>query len=159
MNTQDFLPTLFAGSALAIQTLLVLNFAARHWAPRQERRWGWIIYALGLPALGLSALFSLARQPWYHGLAYLLFAAWAAFGCVVDILRPVNWRTPPRWAIFGPYVALYLAAQFAFWIPLWNVGPGYWAAYTALYAVSTLLNISSHARPRQTVGVGRQVRS
>jgi hypothetical protein len=80
-----------------------------------------------------------------------LFGAWAIFGYVVDILRPINWRSPIRWQIFAPYLALYISAQFAFWIPLWLIWPGYWMIYAVLYTICTVLNISNHSRPGKAV--------
>jgi hypothetical protein len=150
MIERNVLQTLFALSALLIQTLLALNFAARRWWPHLERRWGWLVYAMSLPGLVLGVLFWVNNQPWYYWLATLLFATWAALGYTVDILRPINWRSPPRWAIFIPYVTLYIAAQFAFWIPLWFIGIGYWVIYAVLYTVSTVLNIASHFDGQKT---------
>lgn len=36
---------------------------------------------------------------WHFGLAYALFTIWAAFGYIIDILLPINWREPIRWQI------------------------------------------------------------
>lgn len=142
--TLHVLQTLFAISALLIQTVLVLHFAALRWRPRWQQQWGWLVYAMSLPGLVLGALFWVNNQPWYYWLATLLFAAWAALGYTVDILHPVNWRMPVWLPVFIPYVTLYMAAQFAFWIPLWFIWKGYWIMYAVLYAINTVLNISSH---------------
>ena len=150
MIEQSRLQLLFAAFALILQTLLVLHFAALRWRPHLQRRWGWLVYAMSLPGLALGVLFWANNRPWYEWSAFLLFAAWAALGYTVDIWRPVNWRIPLRWSIFIPYLILYLAAQFAFWIPLWFIGAGYWASYTVLYALNTALNIPSHFGPRGT---------
>jgi hypothetical protein len=117
--------------------------------PELERKWGWIVYALGVPSLGLSLWFFAAGQPWYHGLAYVLFTAWAAFGATVDIIRPVEWRSPIRASVFVPYLILYIATQFAFWIPLWFISTAYWFVYAVLYTLSTILNTASHIGKRE----------
>jgi hypothetical protein len=150
MIEQTILQILFAAFALVLQTMLVLHFAALRWRPRLQQQWGWLVYAMSLPGLVLGVLFWVNSQPWYDWLATLLFAVWAALGYTVDILHPVNWRTPLWLPVFIPYVTLYLAAQFAFWIPLWFIGIGYWIIYAVLYTVSTVLNVSSHFGSPQT---------
>ncbi|MGE5248872.1 MAG: hypothetical protein ACM3QS_01560 [Bacteroidota bacterium] len=150
MFTQDTLPILFTAYAFLAQMLLIFNFAALRWRPRIQQRWGWIVYTTGLFALPLGILFLAAGQRWYLGLAFVLLAVWAAFGYTVDILRPVRWRQPIHWQIFAPYVLLYISAQFAFWIPLWFIGPGYWIFYAMLYTISTALNVSMHFPSRST---------
>jgi hypothetical protein len=150
MIERIILQTLFAAFALVLQTMLALHFAALRWRPGLQQQWGWLVYAMSLPGLALGVLFWVYSQPWHYWLATLLFAAWAALGYMVDILRPINWRSPPRWPIFIPYVALFIAAQLAFWIPLWFIWIGYWIIYAVLYAVSTVLNVSLHFGGRTT---------
>jgi hypothetical protein len=143
---EDGVPPLFIGFGFLEQVLLVLDFAARLWRPPLERRYGWLIYALGLPAGGLAILLAVSGAPGYQPLAFGLYAAWAGLGAWVDHVRPVAWRSPPRWRVFVPYVGLFTASQFAFWIPMWYVGLGAWLAFGALYALQTSLNLASHAR-------------
>jgi len=57
------------------------------------------------------------------------------------------WSSPPRWPVFITYVALFVGAQFLFWIPLWYVGILYWIADTILYFLNTALNITPHCGP------------
>jgi hypothetical protein len=76
--------------------LLIFNFAAFKWKPDIQKKWGWSVYAFELLALPLGILFLRSGQVWYYRLACFLFTIWALFGCVVDILRPVNWREPVR---------------------------------------------------------------
>lgn len=142
--TNSTLRAVFVVSAFLVQVLLVLNFAARNWRPALERKYGWVIYALGIVAVLLAIVFALGHQPAYAIVAWLLYAVWAGFGFYVDTYRQIAWRSPPRWPVLIPYVVLFIASQFAFWIPLWYVGIGYWAAYTVLYFLNTALNISSH---------------
>jgi hypothetical protein len=135
---------LFLGFAFLVQILLLLNFAARNWQPELEMRYGWLVYATGILALLLALLSWRSDRPLAQTAAYLIFALWAAFGYYVDIYRAIPWRSPPFWPIFIPYVLLFMAGQFAFWIPLWYLGRGYWWAYTVAYALNTALNIFSH---------------
>jgi len=144
--TSSTLRAAFVVFAFLVQALLVINFAARRWRPELERKYGWIIYALAIVAVLLGVVFALGRQPAWAIVAPLLYAVWAGFGYYVDTYRQIEWRNPPRWSVLVPYVLLFIASQFAFWIPLWYVGLGYWAAYALFYVVNTALNVSSHRR-------------
>jgi hypothetical protein len=144
LMTNTALRTAFVVFAFGVQVLLVLDFAARNWRPALERKYGWVIYALAVVAVLLAMVFALGRQPAYAILAPLIYAVWAGFGFYVDTYRQIEWRNPPRWSVLVPYVLLFIASQFAFWIPLWYMGLGYWAAYTVLYVLNTALNLASH---------------
>ena len=146
MFEQNVLQSLFVAFAFFSQALLIFNFAALKWKPNIHQKWRWIVYASGLIAFPLGILFWVSGQAWHFWLAFVLFTVWAMFGYVIDILRPINWRDPIRWQIFVPYLVLHISAQFAFWIPLWFIGSGYWIIYAALYTISTVLNISTHVR-------------
>jgi hypothetical protein len=141
---------LFIAFAFLSQILLILNFAARNWKPVFERRYGWITYAMGVPALILGIVFLLDGQPGSYVFAPFTYAAWAAFGATIDLIRPVSWRSPTRWSVFIPFVLLFMIAQFAFWIPLWSIGIAYWIVYTLMYALNTALNLNSHRRRRKS---------
>jgi hypothetical protein len=146
LMTNATLRAVFVVFAFAVQVLLVLNFTARNWRPKLELKYGWVIYALALVALLLALVFALGRQPGYAILAPLTYALWAGFGYYVDAYRHIEWRNPPRLTVLIPYVLLFIASQFAFWIPLWYVGLGHWAAYGVFYVVNTALNLYSHRR-------------
>jgi hypothetical protein len=149
MINQDILQTGFVILAFLIQVMLVGNFAARNWKPIIEERLGWLVYAMGLPASILGVLFLVNDQPWCYWTATLLFAVWAAFGYVVDILSPVEWRKPAKWSIFIPYVVLFVSSLLAFWVPLWFIRPVFWIVYALLYGTHTALNMYSHFQPRK----------
>ena len=77
-------------------------------------------------------------------LAGFLYAAWAILGYVVDIARPVAWRSPILWPVFVPYVLLYLSSLRFYWWPLALISRPLWFVYAALFIISTILNITSH---------------
>ena len=137
---------LFVAFAFLAQILLLLDFTARNLRPALEIKYGWIVYATAIPGLVLGVLNLATDQPWYMVTAPLVYCAWGAFGFYVDRYRPVEWRSPPRWSVLVPYVVLFIASQFAFWIPLWYVGRGYWLAYSAFYVLNTGLNLYSHKK-------------
>src|SRR3972149_5160056 len=111
MIEQGALQTVYIFFAFAVQILLIADFAARVWKPALELRWGGLIYTLvGIAGSLLGVLLVVNRQPWYLAAGPLLLAIWATLGYAVDIWRPVNWRNPPHWRIFIPYVSLYVTA-------------------------------------------------
>jgi hypothetical protein len=126
------------------QALLLAFFAAHRWRPEREAVLGSLVYAMGIPAAALAVAYLVLGVPGHWPLAFGLYAAWAALGAWLDILRPIEWRVPPRWPILVSYALLLMAALFAFWIPLWWIDRGLWIAFGILYAAHTTLNIVSH---------------
>ena len=155
MDTSELLQAFYVSFAFSVQTLLIINFAARNWKPTIEKTYGWIIYALGAPSVILGAMTLVADQPWFFVAPPLLYFAWAILGYYVDLWRPVAWRNPPRWSIFVPYVGLFTASLILFWISMWYVGTIYWIAFGAMYVVHTVLNTYSHRRKVPTTAIPR----
>lgn len=147
----------FVGFAFLVQVLLILNFAARNWKPELERRHGWVIYALGIVSAGFFIVFWLNRQPWYLTAGFGIYAVWAAYGFYIDHYRGINWRDLRIYSILVPYVGLFILCQFAFWIPMWSIGLGFWIAYSVMYALNTSLNLYSHRLPAKKSRVPGQV--
>ena len=135
---------LFATFAFVAQCVLVAYFLDRLWRPALADRFGWIVYAAGISGVLLAFVFIVEGDDrrWWLGPA--LFAIWAAYGLTIDVVLKIQWRDPPRWSVFVPYVLLYSAAQVMLWIPLWFVHPVLWAVYGVLFVVSTALNIRCH---------------
>jgi hypothetical protein len=96
---------------------------------------------LGLP---LGAWLILGGQSWRLYAGPLLLALWAALGAAVDLWRRIEWRTPIRWSVFVPYVALYFWAQMFLWWPLWDLSRAAWACFLVLFVANTALNIRGH---------------
>lgn len=147
ISRPDALPwsdRLFIITSLLIQSALVVFFAFRKWDFPFAMKAGWIVYALGVPAVIVSLVLIRARRAWYLWAAGILFASWAVFGASVDLIRPVEWRSPILWPVFLPYVTLYMAGLMFYWWPLARIHRPSWFLYTALYILSTVLNLSSH---------------
>jgi hypothetical protein len=140
---------LFAAFGLASQALLVGFFAARRWSPDRARPLGIAGYAVAGLGLPLSIALQLLAAPGTLVVGPLLMAAWALFGALVDVWRPIPWRGPPaQWGVLGLYVALYLMAQMWLWWPLWDLNRAAWLAFLVLFVINTGLNIAGH------VGIG-----
>jgi hypothetical protein len=78
---------------------------------------------------------------WFAGILYAVFAA---YGYIVDIARPVAWRSPVYLPIFLPYVLLYMSSLMFYWWPLGTIHRPSWFTYAGLFVISTLLNVTSH---------------
>jgi hypothetical protein len=144
MTTMNRTDRLFVFAAFLIQVVLVIFFALRTWNLTAALRLGWIVYALAIPALAVSIYLMRAGRPWFVWLAGFLYGAWAVFGYLVDVARPLEWRSPILWPVFLPYVLLYLSSLMFYWWPLATIRRPLWFVYAVLFLVSTVLNVSSH---------------
>ena len=143
--------TLFVVTALLFQIVLIVHFALRRWRFELAMRYGPIVYALSLPAALVSGVLLLSGRAWWLWLGGFLYLAWAAFGYTVEYVRRIEWRSPIRWPIFGPYITLYLATVMFYWWPLARVSRPLWYVGAALFVVSTALNVASHRGPQARV--------
>lgn len=144
MSELDRYDSMFIFVSFLIQIILLIYFAFRKWNFETAMQFGWIVYALALPAFIVSLLLIFGSKPWYLWIAGFLYAAWAIFGYIVDIARPVVWRSPILWPVFIPYILLYLSSLMFYWWPLANIQRPLWFIYAVLFVISTILNITSH---------------
>jgi hypothetical protein len=105
------------------------------------------VYALGLPAAAISILLLLGGKNWSLWLGGLIYLAWGAFGYWAEFVKKIQWRNPPRWPIFIPYVFLYLATNMFYWWPVALIRRPLWNVYAVLFIISTVLNAISHKGP------------
>lgn len=144
MARLDIFDSLFVCIAFLFQGILILHFALRKWRFQTAIRYGPIVYALSLPALVLSFLLILSGKSWSFWLSGFLYYIWAVFGYGIEYRLDIQWRSPIRWSILGPYVFLYLTTNLFYWFPLANIHKSLWYVYAALFVASTVLNLSSH---------------
>lgn len=144
MAGPDTATVAFAAFGIVSQAVLVLFFAARRWRPRIAERHGWIAYAFGGLGLPLAAWLFVGGHSWKLYVGPLLLAVWAALGAAVDLWRKVEWRTPIRWSVFAPYLAVYFFAQMFLWWPLWGLWRIAWACFLVLFVANTALNVRGH---------------
>ena len=144
MSGLDRFDNLFVVTAFFIQIVLLIFFALRKWMFETAMQVGWIVYALAVPALIISVLLLMNGKSWYFWLGGFLYTAWAILGYIVDVARPVAWRSPAYWPVFIPYVLLYLSTMMFYWFPIGNIYRPLWFVYAVLFVISTILNISSH---------------
>lgn len=149
MSDLDSLDTLFLAWGFFFQIVLIVHFILRKWAfDAYLMKYGWIVYALAVPAVVISAAILSGGKAWSFWLGGLIYFAWAAYGYVVEYVMHVQWRSPIAWRYLGPYVLLYLATVMFYWWPVALISRPLWYVYAVLFVVSTLLNVFSHRQTR-----------
>lgn len=141
----DKLDRLFVVWAFLFQIVLIIHFAIRKFAfESYTLKFGWIVYALSIPAVVISIILLRAGKDWSFWLAGFLFLFYAAFGYWVDYVAQIPWRNPLQLSILFPYVILYLATVMFYWWPLGRLSRKLWFGYAILFIIATFLNVTSH---------------
>lgn len=145
----DKFGVLFVVWAFLFQAVLIVHFSLRKWAfDRYTRQFGWLVYAMSIPAVFVSLILLVGGMPWSLWIGGFIYLVWAVYGYSVEYVRRIQWRNPIRWPIFGPYVFLFLATIMFYWWPLGLISRSLWVIYAVLFAISTTLNVTSHRRER-----------
>ena len=145
MTKLDNRDKLFVVWAFLFQGVLIVHFALRKpFFESYTVKYGWIVYALCIPAAVISIILLRGRKSWSFWLGGFLFLVYAAFGYWVDFVAQIPFRNPLQLSIVIPYVFLYLATVMFYWWPLWRLNRLLWCAYAILYVIATILNIRSH---------------
>jgi hypothetical protein len=145
MTKLDNFDKLFIVWAFLFQILLILHFAIRK--PLFESytvKYGWIVYALCIPAVMISIILMRGGKDWTFWLGGFLFLVYAVFGYWVDYVAQIQFRSPFRPSITLPYVFLYLVTVMFYWWPLGILSRPLWFVYAVLFVIATILNIASH---------------
>ena len=145
MSGLDALDILFAAWAFFFQIVLIVHFAVRRrFFERYTLEFGWIVYALSIPAAVISIILLAGGKSWSFWLGGFLFLVYAAYGYYTDYVRGIEWRKPLRPSIMAPYVSLYLATVMFYWWPLGLLSRPLWVVFGVLFVVGTILNLTSH---------------
>lgn len=157
MFTTQSLEILFVFWSFLFQLILIIHFALRKWRFELALHYGWIVYALSIPASAISITLLLNGQSSYLWLGGFIYLIWAAFGYWVEYVRQIEWRSSVRWPILGPYITLYLATVMFYWWLLAVIYKPLWYAYALLFIASTILNVTSHQNkslfiPKEGIG-------
>jgi hypothetical protein len=136
---------IFVAWAFIFQIVLIIHFALRKsFFDIYTQRFGWIVYALCIPAVIISITLWRSGRYWTLWLGGFLFFIYAVFGYWVDYVLQIPWRNPLQLSILFPYVFLYLATVMFYWWPLWRLSRRLWVVYTILFIIATILNTTSH---------------
>ena len=145
MSKFDNLDKLFIGWAFFFQIVLIVHFVLRkRLFESYTLEYGWLVYALSIPAVIISIVLLLGGKSWSFWLGGFLFLVFAAYGYWIDYIKQIQWRNPLDLSTMFPYVFLYLSTVMFYWWPLGNIQRPLWFIYAVLFVISTILNISSH---------------
>ena len=145
MSKLDNLDKLFIVWAFLFQVVLIVHYALRKpFFESYTLKFGWIVYALCIPAAVISVILLLGGKSWSFWLGGFLFLLYAAFGYWVDYVMKIQWRNPLRLSIMFPYVFLYLGTVMFYWWPLALLSRPLWVVFAVLFVIGTILNIASH---------------
>ncbi|MGD2105076.1 MAG: hypothetical protein PVJ55_08200 [Anaerolineae bacterium] len=145
MPNLDKLDRLFIVWAFFFQVVLIVHFALRkRLFESYTLTYGWLVYALCMPAAIISIVLLLGGKNWFFWLGGFLFVAFSAYGYWIDYVRHIQWRSPLNLSIVFPYVFLYLSTVMFYWWPLGWLNRRLWFAYAILFVIATVLNIMSH---------------
>ena len=145
MSDLDNLDKLYIVWALIFQIVLIIHFALRKpFFDSYTVKYGWIVYALCVPAVIISLLLMRCGKSWSFWLGGFLFVIYAAYGIWIDYVLKIQFRNPLRLSVAIPYVLLYLSTVMFYWWPLGLLSRPLWFAYAILFVIATILNITSH---------------
>lgn len=136
---------LFVAWVFIFQIVMIIHFALRKRAfSTYTLHYGWLVYALAIPAVLISVILLLGKESWSFWLGGFIHVIWALYGYRVDYVKKIPWRKPINHSVFWPYVTLYLGTIMFYWWPLGLISREFWLVYTGLFIFGTLLNITSH---------------
>lgn len=146
MNSLDFFEILYVVCAFLFQAILIIHFALRKWRFDLAIRYGWIVYAMSIPAALISLFLFLDGKSWSLWLGGFIYLIWALYGYTVEYVKRIEWRNPIHWPVFGPYIFLYLSTIMFYWWPLALIYKPLWYLFAILFITSTILNVTSHKK-------------
>jgi len=142
MSDLDNLDKLFIVWAFFFQIVLIVHFALRKpFFESYTVKYGWIVYALCIPAVIISLLLLRGGKSWSFWLGGFLFLLYAAYGIWIDYVLKIQFRNPLRLSVAIPYVFLYLSTVMFYWWPLGLLSRPLWFAYAILFVVATFLRL------------------
>jgi hypothetical protein len=144
MDGRDKYYKIYISWSLVFQLSLLTLFSIRKVNLEIIYQYGLIFYALSIPAVIVSIVIMRGGRLISYWLAGFTFLAWAILGFVVEYLLGIQWRNPVNWFIFLPYICLYLTTVMFYWWPIANLNRSLWFLYSAMFVISTYLNITSH---------------
>ncbi len=121
------------GVVNAVNVLQGLGFLSRvcTGSMAANRRLGYALIALAAPAaLALVAL-ARARASWLDWAGAAAYLAFIACMVRVDYVRPVEFRSPPRYGVLVPYLVLFFGAILLMGLPMFRHSRGLWLVTVA----------------------------
>lgn len=96
-----------------------------------NRRLGVVMIALAAPAAAALVAFARTGAGWEWWLGPAVYLAFVALMGVVDYVAPREFRSPPRYAVLVPYLALFFGAIVLMGLPMFSVDRALWLVTVA----------------------------
>lgn len=110
---------------------------------------GYVMIAIAVPtALALIA-FVRAQAGWRQWIGPAVYLAFIALMVVVECIRPIEFRSPPRYGILVPYLVLFFGSILLMGLPMFRLNRSLWLVTVAS---ATFLLISMVVAMRKGVG-------
>lgn len=121
----------------AVNLLQAIGFLSRilTGGTRVNHLLGFAILALAVPAAVALAAFVRAGAGWMCLAGPIAFLGFAAIMGVVDYAHPVEFRSPPRPGILGPFLLLFFSSIFLMGLPMFRLNRRLWVVTVATTVV------------------------
>ena len=110
---------------------------------------GYVIVALALPSIVALIAFVRKGADWLHWVGPAVFLVFIALMIAVDYAWPVEFRSPRRYGILVPYLALFFGSILLMGLPMFRLNRHLWLVTVA---TSTLLLGTMTLAMRKGVG-------
>ncbi len=139
------------GVVNSVNVLQALGFLSRvrSGAMTLNHRLGYVMIALAAPTLIALVGYVKSRAGVLTYLGPLAYLGFVALMLAVDYIAPVEFRSPPRYVILVPYLALFFGAILLMGLPMYELNRSYWLVTVV---TSALLLASMVAAMRKGVG-------
>jgi hypothetical protein len=96
---------------------------------------GYAMIALALPAAAALAALVRAGAGWLQWAGAGVYVAFVLLMVAVEYVRPVAFRSPPRYGILVPYLALFFGAILLMGLPMYRIDRVLWLVTVATSAL------------------------
>lgn len=110
---------------------------------------GYAMIALAAPTVVAIVAFVHSRAGWLQWIGPAAYLAFVVLMVAVDYVSPVEFRSPPRYDILVPYLALFFGAILLMGLPMFRLNRALWLVTVA---TSVLLVASMGVAIRKGVG-------
>lgn len=121
------------GVVNAVNVLQSIGFLSRirTGAMTLNHQLGYAMFALGIPAAIAIVGFLRARAGVLSWVGPAVYLAFLALMLVVDYVAPIEFRSPPAYAVLVPYLALFFGAILLMGLPMYELRRSYWLVTVA----------------------------
>ena len=137
----DILDWLILIVAITSNVLTILVFASRPRHPTLAKAFGLGFIAIAVPAAAIIAIYVGEGRPWGYCVPPVLFICFAILVLLLDHILHIEFRSPPRYNILGPFLLLYYIAQMGMWGLTWDLGLAIWGLTGVTYFAQVAVGV------------------